>query len=585
MLHAFLVPLLFLAPQGGPVQADLHPAEADVYVEFGDVAGVLSALDKAPLLRFVRDERLKELLTQLDVSPERSLKVMLEEGLAGALPEGQGGGWLAGLRTLSLSLTALGEGPGLQPPFGFLAVLDLETAEQAEALHALVESQRAQGDSLGSMIPGLSALAQSGAGGAMGEMWSAAAGPRLLVGNASSSLAAYQKRTGEKGTGLAGRESLQKPLARLEKASGTPILFFYLGRGIRAEVLDKLPAGLNPFAGAVLARMQFNGERFITEMVSAAPAETTAQAPSKPVDPAWLEPVPKGSMLVYAGAFDGVAAGKRVRELLAMDEHGAASLAALEQKLGFGPEKVLARLGPGLTLYMAPLAGLGLPETRVWVDCDDPAAFTTEYEALIGALGDTLPGFQAKTRPYKLKQKDSEAKIEVPVTTLTLPADAIQIPMISLAPSFAPVGKKLVFGLSSMDVKNELKRVHSGDGEPIVSGVNPLKAMGFQLPAGASSCLVMDWGGLMGSIIGTVKAFAGMAGPDAFPFDLKSLPPTEMFTQHFKPTFHYSLDTPGGSYCRNEASFGPETWLGLVLAGLRARSVMGSGMMSPGGDF
>jgi hypothetical protein len=255
-----------------------------------------------------------------------------------------------------------------------------------------------------------------------------------------------------------------------------------------------------------------------------------------------------------------------MRALIEKMPSGAASLTALEQKLGFGPERVLGHLGPALTVYSAPLAGIGLPEARAWIDCDDPAAFAKDFEALIGALGETLPGFQAKTKPYKVKVKGSEEKLEVPVTTLTLPPDLVQMPMIALAPSFAPVGKKLVFGFGSMDVKNELKRVHSGEGDAIVAGTNPLTAQGFQLPADARSVFVMDWAKLFGSLIGTFQQLAGSGMLGTMPFDPKQLPKPELFAQYFKPTFHYSKSSPAGEFVHHEASFGPETWFGLAGA-------------------
>jgi hypothetical protein len=327
------------------------------------------------------------------------------------------------------------------------------------------------------------------------------------------------------------------------------------------ELLARGPSEVNLFSQPCSARITFTGERVVTEMVTA-----EAEAKEVPVGPEWLEPVPSGTMLIFASAFDGAQAARRLREVLAEDEQRSAALAAVEQKLGYGPERLLARLGPGLTFYAAPPAGIGLPDSRLWIDCDDPTAFATEFEALVTAMGDLMPGFQAKTKPYKVKVTGSDEKLEVPVTTLTLPPDLIQVPMISLSPSFAPVGKKLVFGFGSMDVKSELKRIHSGDGEPIVAGSNPLAARGFALPDKAETVVVMDWAKLLGGVVGTVQAFASMASPEDLPFDLKQLPSQELFAKHFKPTFYYSRRVEGGSYRRNEASFGPETWLGLVAA-------------------
>ncbi len=575
MIHVLSLLLsLGLSVQGGPAHAALHPAEADVYLELGDVNALLTALDRTPMARFLRDERLKPLFTQLGQAPDRSLKELARTGLLSVLPEAKPEGWMDGLKTLSASITALGPETDTTDSVALLAVADLTTPEQAQALHTAILANVPKHEPMTSAVAGVERL-HFGAK-AADDLWCVAIGPRLAVGGSGATPEDFVARADKKAPGLAGRETFQKQLAALDKASGTPLLWFALARPLSEilatsqekgiDFLEQLPGELNPFASARVARMQLVGERFVTEMISSEPAGAAVKA----VDPAWLEPVPSGSMIVFATAFDGASAAKRVRALIAKDEQGAATLAALEQKLGFGPEKVLAHLGPGLTVYAAPLAGLGLPETRVWIDCDDSAAFTSEFEALMGALGETLPGFTAKTKPYKLKKAGSEEKVEVPLTTLSLPPGAIPIPMISVAPSFAPVGKKLVFGLNSMDVKNELKRVHSGEGEPLVAGANPLGALGFSLPAETRAVFVMDWAKLFSGILGTVKAFAGMAPPEQMPFDLAKLPPPEMFAEFFKPTFHYSRGIAGGAYRRNEASFGPETWSMLVGAGLKA---------------
>lgn len=580
MIHAlgFLL-TLSLTAQGGPTHADLHPAGADVYLELGDVGALVIALDKAPLARFLRDERLKPLLSELGQPADRSLKDLVKFGLSASLPEGKAEAWLDGLKTVSVSMVALGPGSDTTAAFGFQALADLTTPEQAQALQAVLVARAPKHEPMTSGLPGAECLHMGDR--AADDLWCAVVGARLVVGGSADKPEDFTARAEKKLAGLAGKETFKQQLAALAPSGGTPVLWFALARPLtdilatmkkegagagEMDFLNQIPSALNPLGSARVARMQLVGDRFVTEMFS---IETTATT-EKPVDPAWLEAVPSGQMIVYSSAFDGAAAGKRMRELLAKDEQSAAALAALEQKLGYGPEKVLARLGPGLTVYAASLAALGLPETRAWIDCDDPAAFTTEFEALVSALGETLPGYTAKTKPYKLKQSGSEEKIEVPVTTLSLPPGAIPIPMITLAPSFAPVGKKLVFGLSSMDVKNELKRVHSGDGEAIVAGVNPLAAMGLTLPAEARSVFVMDWAKLLGGLLGTVKAFAGMAPPEQMPFDLAKLPPGEMFAEYFKPTFQYSRVVPGGRYRRHEASFGPETWFGMVAGGMAA---------------
>ncbi|MSR63853.1 MAG: hypothetical protein EXS08_15620 [Planctomycetes bacterium] len=593
MIHSILLSLA-LATQGTPVHADLHPAEADIYVELGDVSSLLTLLDGAPMLHLLRDARLKPLFDEVGQSPERPLGELVQLGLSMVAPQPKSEAWLGGLKTVSFSLVALGPGSETQPPVGFELVADFTTAEQAAALQSFLLAEAPKHEALSASLPGVELL-HFGAS-TREDAWSVAVGPRVIAGSSATKVDDYVARAAKKGGGLAGHETFQKQLAMLEKPTGAPLLWFALSRPAveifktlqkpgegqeQLAFLDQIPSDLNPLASPRMARMQMVGERFVTELCGADDGSLSAQ---KPVDPAWLEPVPKDSMLVYASAFDGASAGKRMRALLAKDEQSAATLAALETKLGFGPERVLARLGPGLTTYVGPLQGLGLPKTFAWLDCEDPPAFTADFEALIKALGETLPGFAIKTKPYKVKKAGTEEKVEIPLTTVTLPPGMNQIPMIQISPSFAAVGKRLVFALNSMDVKEELRRTIGGEGEAIVPGTNMLSSLGFSLPAEARSVIVMDWAKLLGGIVSTVKAFAGMAGPEAMPFDLAKLPPPELFTQYLKPTFHFAKPASGGTYRRNEASFGPETWLGLIgggaLARMRQRQEFASGSSS-----
>lgn len=561
--------LLTLAPQG-PSHAALHPADADVFVELVEVQRTLQVLDQSPVLRFLRDEKVKGLLEKLGQPTSSSLSELVQGVLDEAVDGGDTSAWLSGLASVSASLAP---SPGGADPVALLVVADFSTAEQAAAFHATVRAGFAQHEPIPGSLPGLERLKPGGDAGP--EFWSVPLEKRVLMGTKTSKPEDAAARASGALAGLAANEALTKRLGGLGSPTGTTLAWFALARPLQEiaqtigsgigpdlDVLERAPDSVNVFAHPCVARIAMAGERVVSEMITSEPPAPD----TKPVQLAWLEPVPSGSMLLFASAFDGAAAARRLREILAADEQAKAALAAVEQKLGYGPERLLSRLGPGLTFYAAAPAGLALPDSRLWIDCEDPAAFASEFEALITAMGELLPGYQAKTKPYKVKVKDSEQKIEIPVTTLTLPPDAVQIPMVSLSPSFAPVGKRLVFGFGSMDVKSELKRVHSGDGEPITPGANPLAAHGFTLPENAGTVVVMDWGKLFSGVVATAKAFAGMASPEDLPFDLALLPTPELFRQYFKPTFYYSKPVAGGTYRRNEASFGPETWLGLVGA-------------------
>jgi len=567
---------------GGPVHAALHPEKADVYFELGDLAGLLAAYDRAPLFQLLADERVQKLMTGLGADYYPSLRTLLGRALAGKMAPDRADAWLDGIKTLSFSLTAQGG----DPAFAFNLVAEFGDATLAREVEQLLLTRTPGHEALASSVPGVQKIVLEGTSG-----WEVVVGSRLAIGTGAASPEEYVARAEKKAPGFEGQAALAQATKVFSPSEGTPVFWFALSRSLSdvlrssgladartLGMLDELPAELNPVSGARVARMQMVGSRFVTEIFSGATGDTQGSQAlgGAPLQKAWLEPVPSGAMLILSSALDGAQLGRELRAAIAKDESSTQALAAIESKVGFGPERMLERLGPAFCLYAMPVAGLALPETRIWVDCSDPAAFQADLEAFLGALGEVLPGFGARARGYKVKDPSSGERIETPVTTITLPPGLIELgPMISISPSFAPVGSKLVCALTSMDVKNELKRVIGGEGEPIVAGADALAARGLALPEGARSTLVMDWGQLLVGLYNLGKTFAAMA-PDQVPFDLAQAPPAEIFTEHFKPTFYFSKPVEGGLYRRNEASFGVE-----ILAGLAALGVGRSAAMAP----
>lgn len=556
MIHALalLASTVLLASQDGPRHADLHPADADVFLEIGPVKPLLAALDGAPLVGFLRDARVAPLLEELGYSPTRTLAELLKENM-----QQQPGGdasWADGLGTVSVSLRAR-ETSAEWSAFEGLLVAELDTPEQAAQLRANVVAGWS-GEKT-TEPPGIDRLQAPDWGG----VWCTTLDARFVLARASVPVEETVARIEKKTAGLGGREDFQKRIASFEKGEGVPVLWFALARplteivgGETSSVINQIPADLNPLGSARVARMRFTGQRFVTEIVSSEPSGASANA----VDPAWLAPAPSDALFLYASAFDGAGAATRLRELLTQDESAAATLAAVEEKLGYGPERVLGHLGPALCAYSGPLAGLGLPAVTAWLDCDDPEAFRTECEALVGALAEGMPGFEVKTKPYRIRRPDSDERVEVPITTLSLPPGLIQVPMVNVSPSFAAVDGKLVFTLNSIDLKGELKRRVAG-----TAGEESLLAtQGWKIPADARTVFVMDWGRLLGGLVATAKALGPMFGKENLPFDLAKLPGPEVFTEHFRPTLLVAKNIDGGIYRRNEASFGPETWLRIA---------------------
>lgn len=566
--------LLVLAQSQAPAHAALHPESADVYLELGELPALWKAYEGAPLARLLRDEKVGGFLRGLGLQLEASPAKLFEGLLASEFPASGVDAWFDGLEKASLSLGASTASDA--PTWTLTAIADFaepaqcEVAKQAlfalASAHAPLEGQSALGaERLTLDQPKL-------------ELWCRSDERRLILGGGATTPADVQARK-DGAQGFAGDPSLQRAQSAFAKASGATI-FWYAQRRSPLELLSalfpgdpqlasarqalaKVPAG-DLLSGERALRMQLAGDRFVTEIFSSEPDKDAKHVlGNQPIQGAWLEPIPSKTMFAYASALDGAALANMLKGLLAKDEASSAALAALEKKLGFGVERIFGRLGPGLTVYSDAPAGPGLPEVRVWIDCSDPDAFQADLEQFVTAFGETMPGFTLRTRGYRVSNEATGAKIEIPVTTLTLPQEMAQLGPMSPSPSYARVGNKLVLALSSSNVKSELKRIHGGEGEPIVAGENIFVKRKVALPEDARSVVMMDWGSLIASALNMLKTLGPMLG-DQLPFDLASLPQAYDVTQFFQPTYHYSRKVEGGTYRRNEGSFGPETWLGIA---------------------
>lgn len=577
--------LLCLAFQGQPAHADLHPKNADVYLELADASVLWPAMEGAPLVRFLRDEDVKALMSGLGQNLDGTLQSMVQGLIQQNQPEWKAENWFPALKSFSFSMVALGPSTETRAAFGSLVVVDFATSEAAQAFSAVLGAQAEKVEPHASLA-GVQRLAGAQAS---ADQWCAVQGTRCVLGNSGSMAEDYLARADKKSEGIARAELFQK-FGKLEAPKGTTLGWMLLARPIGdlvaamsaetggpADALKQIPSDLNPLASARIARLQMVGGRYVTEML----APKVAGDPEKAVDAAWVAAVPSDAMLVYTSAFDGVAAAKTMRGLLGQSEEMTSALAAIEQKLGFGLERVFSHLGPGMAVSVGTLSGLGLPEMKAFVDCADPAAFTKDVEAFCAALAETLPNVNAKTKGYKVKKAGAEEKVEIPVTTISLPPEFAPNPMIAISPSFAPAGGKLVFALNSMDVKNELKRIVGGDSGGVAADASPFAKHGFTLAAGTTSAVVMDWAKLISGLIDMAKAFVPMMGAEV-PFDLNKLPSKEKVASFFAPTFHHARVTPDGIYRRNEGSFGPETWFGLLGSAFMAGRMMESQMMPPG---
>jgi len=552
------------ASRSGPAHAELHPAQADLYLAVPDVQAIVDAYGNAPVLRTVNDAPVREFLAGVSGDLAGDARTMLKGWVDRVVPDG--GAMLDEMHALSLSFAL---DPGGEGAFGIQLVVSFATAEHA---HALQKIALETGTPLGALdVPGLTGTQRFTSQALAGmELWCATIGERFVLGGGSTTVEGLAALLAGSQSGLDRSELLEQGRKTFGEGSGTTV-FWILQRRSPIELLaelnqavpllggaltvpyESIPSFLDPFAGRSARRMQLRGDRFVTEMFS--PGGTTAGAlGGQPVEAEWLQRVPAGVMFAYSTAVDGAELVPKMRELFTF--LGEAETPDLEG--------VLAGLGPGMVTYVFPIGGIGLPQTHVWIDVDDAADFTAKVTSLCEQLAETQPSITVRTRQYKVKNKATDKRVPVPVTTITLPPGTLDLgPLSPTSLAFAAFEGKILFGLSATNVKRELKRFYNGETEG--GAADPWTAHGFAVPEDARSVLLMDWGLQIEAAISLVRLLGGMFS-DQIPFDLNALPAGKAFTQFLRPSFQYSReshDAGGGTYRYHEASFGPETWLGI----------------------
>ncbi len=557
-----LVLALGAALPGGEGHAALHPADAELFLELPDAPGLVAAYGAAPMVQTFRDPAVARFFAGLPVDPVRALT-----SIGTLLVPGRDLTPLfAGLTAVSLS-ASLGANPAQPELLAFQTVLDLASPELA------LEVQRG--------LHGLAAVETSAVGPTRFSLaplrgitcWSLLEASRLVVGGGRTSPEAYEAC--RRGAGPAwtssslagwGRERLSHGegavvLRAQQTRSPLETLSILVALASGESSALRIPAELDPFRGPSVLEMRLAGERFVTEIFTpdAAGGSTTG---ARLLDAAWLATVPGDVLAFYSSAFDTPGISAQARRLLAATDAGGTA-AEVEVKLGFPLERLLGHLGPGMLAYVLPRSGIGLPPSYVWIEVREPAAFQADLETFCAKLPELLPGASAETRDYRPKNAATGERERIPVTAIALPPGTLELgPMLSLSPSLALVGDRLLVGTAPMSVKRELKRLFE---EPSGAAAPP---RALDLPSGALSLLWVDWGRLVQSVLELVRGLGSLLGGlDELPFDPKALPEARLLTRAMLPTVHTSRRVEGGVLRRHEASFGPETWLALAAAG------------------
>ncbi|MEO6711262.1 MAG: type II secretion system protein GspG, partial [Planctomycetota bacterium] len=320
-------------------------------------------------------------------------------------------------------------------------------------------------------------------------------------------------------------------------------------------------------------RMQLIGDRFVTEAAAKyvkAKGLVAKGLGLAPLPKELLTSVPEDAIGVYATSMDGPLfweAFKSEFEKNEEKESAEKQLTELEERYGFSVEKdIFGSVGKGMLMYLLPLKGVtSIPGMAVVVDLKDPAAMQRGLEGLMAMLGDEVgEDFKVRSKPYH----------DAPVWTFTFgKEDGPSNPLMNaFSPSIAIVKSRLIVTLNSTHIKKEIKRAFGEGG-----AAHLIATEGHGPPADATSFAYMDWAALVNGIYEGGRALGGLMG-SAVPVDFAQLPQPGVFTHFFKPTVFYSRSIPDGVYYRNESSFGPEVWSGLIgvglVAGFASRSEM-----------
>ncbi|MCC7011713.1 MAG: type II secretion system protein GspG [Planctomycetes bacterium] len=338
-----------------------------------------------------------------------------------------------------------------------------------------------------------------------------------------------------------------------------------------SDLLDGLELGalsaglsnvLNSSATACEFRMQISGERFITDIVTlgASEASWTSAIGNAPAPKASLAFVPGDAAGAIVAHVDGSALHRQFVAALGFDSDASArdSFEQLQSKHGFDLERdVFGNLAGGMSMHVMPISTLGAPNVVLSFELADRAAFEKGIRGLVAALEESnASGVQVRASEYR----------KIPTWEFKSPDE--QPSPVSISPTLALVGNRALITLTSLFAKREIKRL-AGE-EP--SAPHALAAR-TDIPPEAGVVGSMDWSAMLASVYKAARGALALAGGMVdLPIDMGQLTAAlpekpETFTRFFKPTLLWGRAIDGAYHVHWEASFGPETWTGLVALG------------------
>jgi hypothetical protein len=630
MLLSQLLPAICALHFGGG-HADLHPANANFFLEVPDIEAAISAYEAAPLAKLLRDEQVRTFIASLvDLDPEEvSFSTLSELGLSEMreslplvgvqslelLPEVRHASFsISGVELEGLTQEVLAaEGSwstSLRERVGRVrvrAVLDFESADSVQRAVDLICSQVEGEDATLSGFSRIETQLEfvgqkldctyyrgAEAGISMG-FWIVHHDARLILGSgldpAPESLTLVREP-------LSSLEAFATSSRQMRGTDGVTVLESYVSLGGLRELprlLDLVPGMPQEFksmAGLALEVLHAGGavqtrsrtslveSRFVTESFER--EYGSSQAPRLHVEEAITRDsfrmVPRDAVGVWAVHLDKQGINEFLVSALA-DVTGSDPekvMATLEEEYGFRPDRdLVGALGGRFVFYTLPFTGIGMPKLYVAVDLEDDEAFARGLQGLgeyLVAVSDGAVEFNSK--PYRKR----------PFMSFTPGKDLEELTsgmntggMMSWAPAFLSISAacgvledRAILSLSNMYTKREMKRLMGEEGD----GQYSILEDSSELPVGIESYGRTDWGMILGGLYDSLRGFLplieqGLGGE--MPFEIEDMPRGSVFAEYFQPTVSWRRRTAGGVYEYKKSSFGPEVpgaLCALVLAAI-----------------
>lgn len=596
----------------------LHPRDADLFVEVLGARVVVDRLRSAPAGRFIDDpevQKLGALLQQLGIDLGGVLrgsmpKLSAENGPPALFDAGD-------LGDVSISWSGLDEGgkagAGLSERAGVVFVCDFSSAIGAARCTAAFRDARwltdavpaTEGPESGSTRVEWSEHPlerhRLEAFGVELDAWSVHSGSRWILFAGTQTPELVSARLAAKNPALPARGELFDAEKSFTPSTGAVVARIHAdlatlplaGAVERSGVAGQLLSALIPFAGRRgFWRIELRGERFVTEaayqpITSGGPLDQLQDL--RPIAAGSARHVPKEAV----GAWLLQVRPERIRP--ALDALlGASSREPSSDERDAKLDALFRRgLGSSASISMLPITSLPVggsgslvPRILVTFELADRSAFQAALAEFVERSKARNPGLVVEERPYR----------KVPITVFETAGSEESAPgeageaasvfsMLSVEgtkPCVVLLEDRVLVTLSPTHARAEIQRneKRSKDDE-----LHPI-AMAGRFPAEVVEASSIDWSGLFGKLYDTARGFAPMlAQGGTLPFDPATLPASSAFVRFFQPSYSWTKRTERGLYTYSESSFGPETPIVVLAAveglsrtpGMSASALLGGG--------